>query len=156
MVDRRSRISECRLRVPPPEPISAADQFEFVRDNALRVFPRDRMCLDHVVTFAMGFDMATGYTAFKGFQMWLVVRLGDGYEYHWSALAKTLALRGSLPPKRTELTKEEDHEAAKRLLDIIVEFLHASNDMDDVRRVCRDFDRLRASHGLPREVWSGR
>lgn len=134
--------------MPPAEPTTVVQQFEFLRANAGRVLGRAPTVAE-VTSFIKGFDMATGYTAFSDFSVWLAVQLGGGYEYHWSALAECLAYGRQLPPRSTEATASEERAAVIAYLALVVEFVRVSISRDEMRDVYRRYDELRARDGLP-------
>lgn len=124
----------------PPDP---QGHLRWVAANHRIVFgPTIR--LDQAIAFVAGFDAATGYALLRGFQEWLVVQLGTGFEIHWFGLARCLA-QGVPPPvaNASHLSEDEDMVAALRFLESVIEFLDAVDDRDGRRVLYRDFDRLR-------------
>lgn len=92
------------------------------------------------------FDAATGYALLRGFQEWLVVQLGTGFEIHWFGLARRLA-HGVPPPAANAmaLTADEEEAAVRRFFALVIDFLESVDDRDGRRRLYLDFEDLR--HG---------
>ena len=87
---------------------------------------------DQVVAFVAGFDAATGYSLLRGFQEWLVVRLGEGHEIHWMGLVVR--------------SISEANDPADRVLELVDDFLSDVDDRDGRRVLYRRFDELRSDY----------
>jgi hypothetical protein len=105
--------------------------------------------VDQAIAFLAGFDCAWGYTLLRGYQEWLVVRLGGGYNIHWSALARKLALR--LDPYETIPTDStgQAQGAGTRALESVVEFLEEINLLDGRRALYARYEVQRKADNLP-------
>lgn len=72
---------------------------------------------DHVVAFIQGCDSACYGGILAGFREWLVVKLGWGNNFSWSALARNIV--------RNELPDECEDQDVERLFALLEEFWDA-------------------------------
>jgi hypothetical protein len=128
----------------PPTPPDARVHLRWVAENLAAVLGR-RPRLDQAIAFVAGFDAANGYALLRGFQEWLVVQLGTGFEIHWFGLARCLA-HGVQPPvgNAMDLTAEEEAAAVQRFFALVLDFLELVDDRDGRRRLYLDFEGLRS------------
>lgn len=103
----------------------------WVNDHLMQVFGSDPE-FGRVVAFVAGFDAATGYSLLRGFQEWLVVKVGDGHEVHWMGLVEQVA--------------REEGTQAGRVFELVDEFLADVDDRDGRRVLYRQFDQLRRDY----------
>ncbi len=100
----------------------------WIKKHQREVFGSERNA-EQVIAFVAGFDAATGYTLLRGFQEWLVVRLGYGYEVHWMGLvARSVAATA---------------DPADSVLALVGDFLCDVDDRDGRRALYQRFDELR-------------
>ena len=103
----------------------------WVRSHQREVFGAERTA-QQVIAFVAGFDAATGYSMLRGFQEWLVVRLGDGHEVHWMGLVARSVAQANDP--------------ADGVLALVDDFLSDVDDRDGRRVLYRRFDELRSEY----------
>ena len=131
----------------PTEPPTHRDHLQWVADNLHRVLGSDEPPFDVAVAYLSGFNAATGYSLLRDFHDWLVVELGEGYEYHWSALAQRVVL---------DITSRSDSDASvgaetragSALFGLVVRHLDSIG-ADGGRELHRAYADLRRADGLP-------
>jgi hypothetical protein len=97
--------------------------------------------------FIEGFNVASGYLLLRDFHDWLFVKTnGACGKHHWSGPAFWLAaeLEEYPPRKVVVLTHDQDRRAARKLLELVVEFLDAFNDSEETHRIYRRIRELEA------------
>jgi|JI7StandDraft_1071085.scaffolds.fasta_scaffold28423_4 hypothetical protein len=131
----------------PTEPPTHEDHLRWVADNFRRVLGSDEPPFEVAVAYLNGFNAATGYSLLRDFHDWLVVELGEGYEYHWIALAKRVVLDIT---SRSEAGTSVDpgSQAGSALFGLVVRHLD-SIAADGGRVLHRAYEDLRRADGLP-------
>ena len=127
----------------PPDP---REHLRWLADNVSVLFGRDGS-LDEAVAFIAGFDAGHGYALLAGFQEWLVVRLGTGFEFHWMGLVRHSIL--DVPPGSALSGVPVPDDSAVQVFELVLEFLDDFRGRDGRRALYRRFERLRDSLGLP-------
>ncbi len=124
------------------------DQLRGVISARLQIFGGEPS-VEQANAFLAGFDVASGYSMLRGYQEWLVVRLGGGYNIHWFALGQKLAL-GVGPSDPTPVSAAgEQNDAGLRVLESVVEFLEEMSRLDGRRNLYVQYEALRQTDGLP-------
>jgi hypothetical protein len=83
---------------------------------------------DAVAAFVMGFEAATEGGALHGFQPWLALKRGGGFNLHWTGYV----LLEAFPDGREPTTPAEHRRAIDTLFDLIDEFDAACPSYDDI------------------------
>ena len=126
----------------------AGDQLRGVMGARLQIFGGEPS-VEQANAFLAGFDVASGYSLLRGYQEWLVVRLGGGYNIHWFALGHKLALGvGPYDPTPTSAAGEQN-DAGVRVLEFVVEFLEEMGRLDGRRNLYVQYEAQRVADGLP-------
>ena len=104
--------------------------------------------VDQANAFLAGFNVASGSSLLRGYQEWLVVRLGGGYNIHWFALGHKLALGVGPYDPIPESSTSNQKDAGVRVLEAVVEFLEEMGRLDGRRNLYVRYEALRESDGL--------
>jgi hypothetical protein len=104
--------------------------------------------IEQANAFLAGFDVAWGYSLLRGYQEWLVVRLGGGYNIHWFGLGHRLALGIGPYDAVPEDRVGEESGAGVRVLESVIEFLDEVDQLDGRRSIYIRYEAQRASDGL--------
>lgn len=124
------------------------DQFRFIVENRRVVFG-GAPTIAQALAFIAGFNVATGYSLLRGFEEWLVVRLGGGYNIHWYGLVRSLALGiGPWDEPAADLGHEDEEAAAIRIFEAVIDFLGTMDDPSARRGVLSSYERLLEADGL--------
>lgn len=131
----------------PTEPPTHTDHLRWVADNLRRVLGSDEPPFEVAVAYVNGFNAATGYSLLRDFHLWLVVELGEGYEYHWTALAQKVVL-DITSRSESAATVVPESQAGSALFGLVVRHLD-SIAADGGRELHRAYEDLRRADGLP-------
>ena len=131
----------------PTEPPTQTDHLRWVADNLRRVLGSDEPPFEVAVAYVNGFNAATGYSLLRDFHDWLVVELGEGYEYHWTALAQRVVLDITSCPE-IDATVAPETRAGSALFGLVVRHLD-SIEADGRSELHRAYEDLRRADGLP-------
>lgn len=125
------------------------DLLRFVASNPRRFFREDEPSLEEVIAFLVGLYAGRGFALLSWFATWLVVKLGSGYEIHWTGLAECAAYGVDPPVSNTRgRSVAQNRAAAARLFQLVDEFLADAWDRDRVVEVSAQYRRLRERDGL--------
>ncbi len=131
-------------------PLSESDRdiLSFVADNPRRVFGDDPS-FEQAIAFLQGLNAGRGFALLRWFDIWLVVRIGTGYEIHWSGLAECAAFQVDPPVSNTRgKSVVENRAAATRLFRLVDEFLTDVEDPHAIAQIAVEYAQLRARDGL--------
>ena len=134
--------------MPPSEPPDHRDHLRWLSDNLRIVLGSSEPTFESAVAFVSGYDAATGYSLLRDFQTWLVVQIGEGYEFHWRFLANCLAL-GVTPDSLRDADEDVRTQAGAALFALVLRHLDDFDDRDIRRSTYRAFEELRRRDGLP-------
>jgi len=127
-------------------PPGAREHLHWLRENQRGVLGKDAS-LRQAVVLVFGFDAGNNYMLLRGFQEWLCVRLGGGFEYHWTGLAKRLAHDSPLGQRDIDLDAGSP-EVIDRFFVIVDQFLEQMESRDGRLEVAARFKALRFEAGL--------
>jgi len=88
-----------------------------------------------VAAYVMGFEAATEHGALNGFQPWLALKHGSGFNLHWAGLV----LLEAFADGRSPTTPSEHRHAIDTLFDLIDEFDAACPSYHDIVAVFAKF-----------------
>ena len=126
------------------EPPDARDDLRWVVENRRRVFGGEPS-LEQAIAFVAGFDNALKFALLRDFQMWLVVKLGGGFNVHWIGLARRLSQGMPLTEDSSAIPgSTDDGTAGGEFLELVMEFLDAFDVLDERRRTYAAYERLRS------------
>lgn len=126
----------------------ARDQLRGVIAERLQIFGHEPT-VEQANAFLAGFDVAWGHALLRDYHEWLVVKVGGGYNVHWFALARNLAM-GIGPYDAPPADHREDHESeiGTRVLESVIEFLDEVDRLDGRRDLYARYEAQRAADGL--------
>ena len=125
--------------------VTARSHLAWVRANKSYILV-DTVTLSSALNYLQGFHAASGYTALRDFEMWLIVRAGEptNFAYVWTALAR-LEVTGEMQLSSPE---SEDEQQVDDLFDLVDAFLADAEGIESMRAVYREYEKLRRIVGL--------
>lgn len=120
----------------------ARDTFKRVLNDKRQIF-RGEPTTDQAMAFIAGFNEAWGFSLLRGFEDWLVVKLGGGFSYHWFRLLQSFVFEVRPGEELPDCTPEEDAAAAEAMFRALIDFLDDMDRREGRRDLYLAYDALR-------------